>query len=33
MVAHGLITGMLFFIAGSVQHNYGTRELSGSAVC
>ena len=27
MVAHGLITGMLFFIAGSVQHNYGTREL------
>src|SRR6476619_2991115 len=28
MVAHGLITGMLFFIAGSVQHNYGTRELS-----
>jgi len=28
MVAHGLITGMLFFIAGSVQHNYGTREVS-----
>ena len=28
MVAHGLITGMLFFIAGSVQHNYGTRELT-----
>ncbi len=28
MVAHGLITGMLFFVAGSVQHNYGTRELS-----
>ena len=27
MVAHGLITGMLFFIAGSMQHNYGTREL------
>ncbi len=27
MVAHGLITGMLFFIAGSVQHNYGTREM------
>ena len=25
MVAHGLITGMLFFIAGSMQHNYGTR--------
>ena len=28
MVAHGLITGMLFFIAGSVQHGYGTREMS-----
>ena len=28
MVAHGLITGMLFFIAGSMQHNYGTREMS-----
>ena len=28
MVAHGLITGMLFFIAGSVQHSYGTREMS-----
>jgi NADH-quinone oxidoreductase subunit M len=28
MVAHGLITGMLFFVAGSVQHNYGTREMS-----
>ena len=28
MVAHGLITGMLFFIAGSVQHNFHTRELS-----
>jgi NADH-quinone oxidoreductase subunit M len=28
MVAHGLITGMLFFIAGSVQHTYGTREMS-----
>src|SRR5947207_6648530 len=27
MVAHGLITGMLFFIAGSVHHNYGTREM------
>jgi NADH-quinone oxidoreductase subunit M len=27
MVAHGLITGMLFFIAGSVQHNFHTREL------
>ena len=27
MVAHGLITGMLFFLAGSIQHNYGTREL------
>jgi NADH-quinone oxidoreductase subunit M len=28
MVAHGLITGMLFFLAGSVQHNFHTRELS-----
>jgi NADH-quinone oxidoreductase subunit M len=28
MVAHGLITGMLFFIAGSVQHAFHTRELS-----
>ena len=28
MVAHGLITGMLFFVAGSVQERYDTRELS-----
>ncbi|MEN9595043.1 MAG: hypothetical protein RLY23_1526, partial [Actinomycetota bacterium] len=28
MVAHGLITGLLFFVAGSVQHNYHTREMS-----
>ena len=28
MVAHGLITGMLFFIAGTMQHTYGTREMS-----
>ncbi len=28
MVAHGLITGMLFFLAGSVQERYDTRELS-----
>ena len=28
MVAHGLITGMLFFVAGSVQHTYHTREMS-----
>jgi NADH-quinone oxidoreductase subunit M len=28
MVAHGLITGMLFFVAGSMQHTYGTREMS-----
>jgi len=27
MVAHGLITGMLFFLAGSVQHTYHTREM------
>ena len=34
MVAHGLITGMLFFIAGSVKHRYHTLEikrLSGHA--
>ena len=28
MVAHGLITGMLFFLAGSVQHAFHTREMS-----
>jgi len=28
MVAHGLITGMLFFVAGSMQHRYHTREMS-----
>ncbi|MEA3018575.1 MAG: NADH-quinone oxidoreductase subunit, partial [Actinomycetota bacterium] len=28
MVAHGLITGMLFFIAGSIQERYKTREIS-----
>ncbi len=28
MVAHGLITGMLFFVAGGVQERYGTREMS-----
>jgi len=28
MVAHGLITGMLFFVAGSVQERFGTREIS-----
>ncbi len=27
MVAHGLITGMLFFLAGTVQHTYHTREM------
>jgi NADH-quinone oxidoreductase subunit M len=27
MVAHGLITGMLFFLAGSMQHRYHTREI------
>jgi NADH-quinone oxidoreductase subunit M len=27
MVAHGLITGLLFFVAGSVQHTYHTREM------
>ena len=28
MVAHGLITGMLFFCAGSIQERFKTRELS-----
>jgi NADH-quinone oxidoreductase subunit M len=28
MVAHGLITGMLFFVAGTVQHSFHTREMS-----
>ena len=28
MVAHGLITGMLFFLAGSIHERYGTREIS-----
>jgi NADH-quinone oxidoreductase subunit M len=27
MVAHGLITGMLFFLAGSIQERFHTREL------
>jgi NADH-quinone oxidoreductase subunit M len=33
MVAHGLITGMLFFIAGSVKERYHTLEIAGSAAC
>jgi NADH-quinone oxidoreductase subunit M len=28
MVAHGLITGMLFFLAGGVQERFKTREMS-----
>ncbi|HLU53149.1 MAG TPA: NADH-quinone oxidoreductase subunit M [Acidimicrobiia bacterium] len=28
MVAHGLITGLLFFIAGSMSHRYHTREMA-----
>ncbi len=28
MVAHGLITGLLFFVAGSMQERYHTREMS-----
>jgi NADH-quinone oxidoreductase subunit M len=28
MVAHGLITGMLFFCAGSIQERFHTREIS-----
>jgi len=27
MVAHGLITGLLFFLAGSMHHRYHTREM------
>lgn len=27
MVAHGLITGMLFFCGGSIQHRFDTREM------
>ena len=35
MVAHGLITGMLFFIAGSIKHHYHTlkiKRLSGMLI-
>lgn len=28
MIAHGLITGMLFFLAGSIQHRFHTREIA-----
>ncbi len=28
MVAHGLITGLLFFLAGSIEHRYHTREMA-----
>jgi NADH-quinone oxidoreductase subunit M len=28
MVAHGVITGMLFFLSGSVQHRLNTRDLN-----
>ncbi len=28
MVAHGVITGMLFFLAGSMSHRYHTREMA-----
>ncbi len=28
MVAHGVITGLLFFIAGSMSHRYHTRDMS-----
>jgi len=28
MVAHGIITGLLFFLAGSIQHRYHTREMA-----
>ncbi|MGQ0849149.1 MAG: complex I subunit 4 family protein [Actinomycetota bacterium] len=28
MVAHGLITGLLFFLAGAISHRYHTREMA-----
>ena len=28
MVAHGIITGMLFFLAGSMSHRYHTRDMA-----
>ncbi len=28
MVAHGIITGLLFFLAGSMHHRYHTREIA-----
>ena len=28
MVAHGVITGLLFFVAGSMSHRYHTREMA-----
>ncbi|MPZ53094.1 MAG: NADH-quinone oxidoreductase subunit M [Acidimicrobiia bacterium] len=28
MVAHGLISGLLFFLAGSISHRYHTREMA-----
>jgi NADH-quinone oxidoreductase subunit M len=28
MVAHGVITGLLFFLAGSMQHRYHTRQMA-----
>jgi NADH-quinone oxidoreductase subunit M len=28
MVAHGLITGLMFFLAGSMHHRYHTREMA-----
>jgi NADH-quinone oxidoreductase subunit M len=28
MVAHGIITGLLFFVAGSMSHRYHTREMA-----
>ncbi len=28
MISHGIVTGLLFFLAGSMQHRYHTREIS-----
>ena len=27
MVAHGIITGLLFFVSGSMAHTYHTRDM------
>lgn len=29
MFAHGIVSGLLFMVSGSVQHTYGTRDIAG----